>query len=235
MILKTTALNAIRSLVNLVYPKICIACQEETPLKGQHFCLECQQDMYYTKHLKETNNEFEKHFIGRIPLERGAAMFFYRKETAIQQILHEFKYKGNADIGLKLGMEYGTHLSESGFMNGITAIVPVPLHWKKQKKRGYNQAEVFAQGISSTTGVILYKDFFLKQEESDSQTSMDRQARIDNVAIMFDLNSEYNPQNEHILIVDDVLTTGATLEACAKKIDLSINKISMVTLAIGRL
>ena len=233
--MKFSALSAIRGLVHLIYPKLCVACQDEPPLRDAPFCLTCHQDMYYTNHISERSNEFEEHFLGRIRLERGAAMFFYRKDTAIQNVMHEFKYKGNYDIGFKLGVAFGLSLKESGFMEGITAIVPVPMHWKKQKKRGYNQAEWFAKGISSTTRVEMFADLLEKIEETESQTRKGRQARVENVEQVFQLNSAYFPENEHILLVDDVLTTGATLEACAKTLDLNKNKVSMVTLAIGRL
>lgn len=232
--MKFSAINAIRGLVHLVYPKLCVACEEETPLKGAPFCLMCKQEMYYTELHNERNNEFESHFLGRIDLERGAAMFYYRKDTAIQKLMHDFKYKSRSEIGLQLGAEYGAILKESGFMHGITAIAPVPLHWRKQKARGYNQAEVFAKGISLSSGVKLYEDFLFKPEENESQTSKSRGERVDNVEKVYKLNEDYEPKGEHILLIDDVLTTGATLEACAKKIP-SGNKVSMVTMAIGRM
>lgn len=232
--MKFNALRAIRGLVHLVYPKLCVACEEEPPVKGKPFCLMCKQEMYYTEQHLERKNEFESHFFGRINLEKGAAMFYYRKDTAIQKLMHDFKYRSRSEIGLQLGAEYGVILQESRFLDTVTAIVPVPLHWKKQKRRGYNQAEIFAKGISISTGIPLFSDYLIKTDENDSQTSKGRQERVDNVEKVYQLNPEYEAENEHILLIDDVLTTGATLEACAKKIPEG-NKVSMVTMAIGRM
>lgn len=233
--MKLTNIKAIRGLLHLFYPKLCIACEEETPIHGENFCLICQQELYYTDQIKNRNNEFEAHFLGRIPLERGAAMFFYRKDTAIQSIMHALKYAKKAEVGTKLGMEFGRQLKEAGFMDGITAIVPVPLTWKKKKIRGYNQAEVLAKAISVSTGTPVFGDFFIKTHETESQTQKSRQERVENVEQAFEINEAYTLEKEHVLLVDDVLTTGATLEACAKKLDLDRTKVSMVTLAIGRI
>ena len=233
--MKLTNIKAIRGLLHLFYPKLCIACEDETPIHGENFCLMCQQELYYTDQIKQRNNEFEAHFFGRIPLERGAAMFYYRKDSPIQSIMHALKYAKKSEVGTKLGMEFGRQLKESGFMNGITAIVPVPITWRKEKLRGYNQAEVIAKAISVSTGIPCYGDFLVKKHETESQTHKTRQERVENVEKGFELNTTYKLENDHVLLVDDVLTTGATLEACAKKLNLDSVKVSMVTLAIGRM
>lgn len=233
--MKFSSIKAIRSLVNLVYPQICVACDDQSPLKNKPYCLKCQQDLYYTDHVSVRKNSFEEMFFGRISVEQGASMFYYRKDTAIQELLFSLKYKGNRSIGIQLGEEFGHMLNDTDFMNGITAIVPVPMFWKKEKKRGYNPAYIFADGISSATKTPCYSDLLIKTMSTESQTRKSRTERLKNVENVFEINKKYDPTNEHILLVDDVLTTGATLEACAETLQKSGLKTSMVTLAIGRL
>jgi len=233
--MKSRVLGGFRNLVGLFFPRICVACEENVPTKGKMICLTCQNELEYTNHHFTPKNDFESHFLGRIPLVRGAAMFFYRKDTAIQSILQQLKYQGNKDIGIQLGVEYAQVLSENNMLSGIDYIVPVPLHWRKQKQRGYNQAEAFGNGISLTSGIPQLTDLITKIEESASQTRMSRGERVENVSNVFAINEKYNMKGKHVLIVDDVLTTGATLEACAKKLNLNEVKVSMVTIAIGRM
>ena len=233
--MKSNAMSGFRNLIGLFFPRVCVACEENVPVKGKPICLSCQNDLEYTNHHNESSNEFEGHFLGRIPLKKGAAMLFYRKDTAIQSIMHQLKYKGNKEIGIHLGTEYAVSLKKSGMLETVDYIVPVPLFWRKQKQRGYNQAEAFANGISLSSGIPVLTDLITKTEESDSQTRMSRGERVENVSSVFTLNNKYNLQGKHILIVDDVLTTGATMEACAKKMDLDSVVISMATIAIGRI
>lgn len=233
--MKINALNAVRNFVGLFFPKICVACEENTPLKAKTLCLSCTNELHYTNHHNIRNNDFESHFLGRIPLERGAAMFQFIQDTSIQKILHQLKYKNNKEIGIQLGMEYGKILKESGFLDNISTIVPVPLHWRKEKQRGYNQAEAFGMGISLYSNIPIVPDLLLKTEKNQSQTNKSRLERVQNVEKVFTYNEKYDSEGHFVLLVDDVLTTGATLEACAKKLNLNNTKIAMATIAIGRM
>ncbi len=233
--MKLNALRSFRHLIGLFFPKICIACEDNAPIKGKMLCLSCSNDLHYTNQHLERDNSFEQHFKGRIPLERGAAMIQFSQNSSIQAILHQFKYNQQKEIGIQLGMEYGKILQESGFLENIEYIVPVPLHWKKEKRRGYNQAEIFGQGISMYTDIPILPDLLQKPIENQSQTNKSRNERIENVEGVYTLNEAYDIQNAFILLVDDVLTTGATLEACAQKLLTIPTKLAMATIAIGRM
>lgn len=228
------SLNSFRGLLHLFFPKICIACDEEVPMRNNVYCLDCQQQLYYTDHLQNSDNEFERMFYGRIKLERGAAMFYYRKKTAIQKIIHRFNYSGAKEIGKILGNEFAHLMIENNWGEDIDVVVPVPMHWRKERKRGYNQATVLAYGIAETLKVKCIPDALIKAEANESQTKKSRAERIENVKTAFTQNEEFKVDHLHVLLVDDVLTTGATLEACANILPPNC-KISMATLAIGRL
>ena len=228
------SINAFRGLIHLIFPKICIACEHETPLKNSVLCLNCQQDLYYTDHIQNRDNEFERMFYGRLNLEKGASLFYYRKETTIQTLIHRFNYSGLRDVGVIWGNEMANLMIENQWGDEIDLVIPVPMHWRKERKRGYNQASVLALGIAEILKVSCRQDGLIKQISNESQTKKSRSERVDNVQDAFKLNTKYDWPSCNILLVDDVLTTGATLEACANVLPKSC-KIYMVTLAIGRL
>jgi len=203
-------------------------------MRNNVYCLSCQQQLYYTDHLENSDNEFERMFYGRLKLEQGAAMFYYRKETAIQKIIHRFNYSGAKEIGTILGNEFGHLMKENQWGMDVDVVIPVPMHWRKERKRGYNQATVLAYGIAEILKVKCLADALLKVEANESQTKKSRAERVENVRNAFELNKIHEFSNLHVLLIDDVLTTGATLEACAKVLPSSC-KVSMATLAIGRL
>lgn len=224
----------LKNLIGLIYPDLCIACYQNHPMDKQLFCLPCGQELIRTEHLINPDNEFMRHFVGRVTVQRGASLFIYRKGTSIQQLLHQLKYNNKPEVGFQLGLSYSKDLLDTKFLSDIDMMIPVPLYWKKQKKRGYNQSEQFAKGIHQSTNIPILTNILLKDKPTASQTKMSRAERVDNVASTFIIKNPSQIQDKHILLVDDVLTTGATLEACAKVLLPHRCKISMLTIAMGK-
>ena len=189
-------------------------------------------------HLPKTNfhllkdNSVSKLFWGRVKIESAASYYFFQKESKTQKLIHQLKYQKQKEIGIYLGKQYGYELMKSEFFNTIEVIVPVPLHQKKLKKRGYNQSELFAKGLSQSMQVEINTDALFRAINTESQTKKTKDNRWENVKDIFQIKNAEHLQNKHILLVDDVVTTGATIEACASML-LTIEgaKVSIATIA----
>lgn len=223
------------NLLSLFYPKICIGCKKILQENEDYLCLEC------LLHLPETNyhllheNPLEKIFWGRVKVEKVFCFLFYRKGNYVQSLLHELKYKGNKEIGAYLSAIYGNKLKESHSLEDIDLILPIPLHPKKLKLRGYNQSEWIAKGLSKTTGLPYSTQYLTRETFTETQTQKSRFNRWENVKNVFKIQNEEDLTGKHILICDDVLTTGATMEAAIHKV-LSVpnSKVSVLTLATAQ-
>lgn len=231
-------MTAIRSvfddLVGLLYPNLCLACSEHPPVHGEVICLNCQINLPRTNFHLDKENPFTERFWGRMPLESGAALYHFVKGGRVQELLHRLKYEGKREIGIKLGEWYGRQLLESPYFKNIDVIVPVPLHPKKERLRGYNQAAMFAQGIAEAMGKPWFKDGLVRQIFTETQTQKSRAERLENVSEVFAIGDAKKLWGKHVLLVDDVMTTGATMEACGTKIlALTATKLSMATIAIA--
>ena len=165
-------------------------------------------------HLRE-DNSVERMFWGKIPLERGTSFFYYHKGSDFRHILHQLKYGGRKDLGEIMGRFMAAELAATGFFRGIDVIIPVPLHPRKQKLRGYNQSECIARGVSAVTGIPIDVSSVLRRRHTETQTRKSAYERWENVDGIFLLRYPERFVGKHILIVDDVLTTGATTTACA--------------------
>ena len=182
----------------------------------------------------EPENLFTQRFWGRIPVQQASACFYFIKGGKTQKIIHELKYKRQYQIGVQWGSIYGKRLQANPEYAAIDVIVPVPLHWKKEKIRGYNQAASIAQGLSTTLDIPVLPKALARNQFANSQTQKSKMARLNNVENAFSVVNAAQLEGKHILIVDDVMTSGATLEACALPIlELKGTKVSMVTLAIA--
>ncbi|MDP4292790.1 MAG: phosphoribosyltransferase family protein, partial [Bacteroidota bacterium] len=161
-----------------------------------------------------------------------AAFLYFNKGSKVQHLIHRFKYKGRHQIGTYLGRVYGHELAQSVPYNTVDMIIPVPLFKKKQKKRGYNQSEIFARGLAEALHVPVETNLLFRIRESESQTRKTREERWENVKEIFSVPHPEHLEDKHILLVDDVMTTGATLEACAASLMKDSNvRISVVTIA----
>ena len=201
-------------LSTLIYPHNCCGCGYHLPTTSQVLCWRCIQQLPLTGFEKQPDNLVERVFAGRMPLQRAGSFLFFKKASLTQDLLHQLKYRGRQDLGLYLGKRMGQAIQEAGWQ--MDCIVPLPLNRKKLAKRGFNQAEVLANGISEATGKPVEKVAVIRTRNNATQTRKSRVERWQNVSEVFDLHPGYTLQHKHILLVDDVLTTGATLEACGR-------------------
>lgn len=218
----------------LFFPRYCVACGRKL-LRGEEFlCVHCVSGLPRTKFHLQADNEMEKNLWGKLPLERATAFLYYAKENDTRKVLYELKYYGNAELGIFLGKWMTSELEGSGFFQGIDCIVPVPLHEKKKKERGYNQSEMLAQGISVRTGIPVVADVLLRLGYTDTQTHKGNYERWENIRNVFSCANREMLSGKHILLVDDVVTTGATVVACADALANIPNlKVSVLSFALA--
>ena len=221
-------------LFDLFFPHLCLACGANQLQRKEILCFSCKRKLPETGMHTMKENRFTDRFYGRIYVQAAAAMYHFKEGNQVQHLIHQLKYQGRSRVGLKLGQDYGKLLSTSPFFTDIDVIVPVPLHPTKERKRGYNQSDHFAMGLSKTMDKPWLKKGLKRITYGESQTNMNRAERYENVMQSFKVGKASDLQGKHVLLVDDVLTTGATLEACSIKIlEVPNTKVSMATIAIG--
>lgn len=218
---------------HLLYPHICIGCGSDVIDHENFLCLHCIQDLPRTNFSIHANNAIEKKFWGRIALTSAMSEFYFSKKTIIQNIVHEIKYKGNKNAGYYFGNLIGKSLLNSNRFN-VDAIIPLPLFEKKEKMRGYNQAEILCNGIADIINKPVIKNNVIRKVFTETQTKKHRTERWKNVENTFHVTNTKALEGKHLLLVDDVVTTGATLEACGAEI-LKIKNVllSAATLAFA--
>ncbi|MCK4879602.1 MAG: ComF family protein [Bacteroidales bacterium] len=200
----------------LFFPSNCLVCGKRLHSPRAILCFECEMKMPKTGFGDRGDNPVSKIFWGRVPVRVGTSLFRFEKGSAYQTLLHDLKYRGNRRAGLYLGRMLGQELKHTSFSD-CDLMVPVPLHHKRMKKRGYNQSEIIARGASEITGIPVAAHLIERKGHSQSQTSMNRQERFENMATAFTLcDGSLDLNDKKILIIDDVVTTGATLEACSQ-------------------
>lgn len=223
----------IRSFVGLLYPKLCEACGTMLNVHEEVLCLGCLHNMPFTGYWDSPDNPAERKFWGRVPVEHACALFFFKRDSRYRKLVHSLKYHGKKNVGVALGRMLGERLKASPLYQSIELIIPVPLHPKKQWKRGYNQSEMIARGLSQATGWKVNTTALSRGFYTDTQTRIARMDRWDNVSDVFRLTHPEVLKGKQVLLVDDVLTTGSTLEACITQLQkVEGCKISVATLAI---
>jgi ComF family protein len=212
---KSLGIPLLGDLISLFYPETCAACSTLLHRNEETVCLSCRFLLPDTGYEHITDNPVARIFWGRIRFEQVGAIYFFSKKGKVQHLIHELKYKGNRDAGLFLGREMGKRLAASELYHNIDYLVPVPLHARRQSKRGFNQSEVIARGIMKETGWKLDTTNLIRSGATETQTRKSRSARWENVKDIFQLQNPTRFSGKHILLIDDVITTGSTLEACA--------------------
>jgi ComF family protein len=226
--------NPFIDLFNLLFPDLCIVCGENLLKNEQHICMSCLHAIPKTNYHHISDNPIEKRFWGKVETLRGTAFFFFQKGSPFQKLLHALKYKGNKEIGEVLGKYAASDLLDSADFNSVDVIIPVPLHPQKFKIRGYNQSEWIAQGLSVVLEKPIDTTSLIRTRENTTQTKKSVYQRYENTEGIFELTDKNLLTGKHILLVDDVLTTGSTLEACIQALLVVDNvKISIFTLAVA--
>jgi len=219
-------------LISLFYPRLCAGC-DTSLMKGEDvLCLNCIADLPRTNyHLHEENPVFQQ-FIGRVQLKYATSFCRFDKGGRLQHLLHQLKYKGNREVGHKMGMLFGYDLIQNSLYQTVDAILPVPLHPKKERQRGFNQSVEICKGLSEAMNRPLILGNLIRVVHTDSQTQKGRFERWENVSGIFSVKNGMALENKHVLLVDDVVTTGATLEACCiPLLQIPGVRVSIATLA----
>ncbi len=203
---------------HLFYPSVCASCGEKLLNQEKIICTRCLADIPRTNFHTYADNPVNQLFWGRVRVENATALFRFQKGSRFQDLLHLLKYKGRKDIGEELGRQLGFELKKSDLYKNIRYVIPVPLHPKREKKRGYNQAEYIARGIAESMEIKIESGNLVRNTATETQTKKSRIERWQNVESIFTLKNPGSLVNSEVLLVDDVVTTGATLEACAQAI-----------------
>jgi ComF family protein len=219
--------------INLIFPVHCAACGKILMKNERIICSECIYHLPRTDFHLDCDNPVARVFWGRIRIEQATAYYFFNKGSRFRRLVHELKYLGRQDIGSELGRAFGSELMESGFRD-VDVVIPVPLHKKKHRKRGFNQSECIARGIAEAMSKPVHTSSIIRAIHTATQTRRSRYDRWLNVENVFQITEPDFLTGKHVLLVDDVLTTGATLEACATAIlEVEETKVSIAALAVA--
>lgn len=226
------AKKATNSLIELVYPRLCAACEDRLKEHEKCLCLNCHVNLPQTHFHNEPENPMFKKFWGRTKIEQATALYYFTAKGKTQRLIHNLKYNNQAHIGEITGNILGERMLENEQHSHFNLVIPVPLHKKRFRKRGYNQSDLLAKGIANKLGIEWSTEILKRITDTATQTKKSRWERWKNVSTIFQVTESADIQNKHILLVDDVMTTGATLEACTEKL-LAIEgvKVSVATIA----
>lgn len=224
----------INDFVSLVFPEYCYGCEAALVRSEKYLCVSCIATLPKTDFHKQRDNILSRKFWGKIPIKDTLAFLYFSKKGVVQNMLFHLKYEGAKEIGEKLGVEYGKYLKKEQFMPTIDLVLPIPLHPNKLKTRGYNQAEVFGKAFANELNLNFDEKVVSRAKETETQTKKGRLDRWKNVDNIFEITDTELIKNKKILIVDDVITTGSTIEACASALlEAGVAEISVGAIAIA--
>lgn len=222
----------IRDFISLIYPSVCAACNA-TLMRHEHtICTKCIFVLPKTNYFKQEENPIVKLFWGRVMIHHACSYYFFEKKSKVQHMIHDLKYKGNTAVGFEMGTLFGAELAKSEKYTDVDLIVPVPLHPDKYSSRGYNQCDFIADGIAKSMKAKSDKQVLHRAMYTESQTRKNHYDRWLNVAEVFETSDQNLENYNHVLLIDDVVTTGSTLVACANTLKQSYSgRLSIATIA----
>ena len=220
------------SFIDLIFPRICAGCQQPLHHKEELICTDCRFELPVTNSHLQENDKLKNRFIGKVDLEYSLAYLKFVKGGKVQKMMHELKYKGNIEVGELLGRMYGSELKENGFSGKFDLVLPVPLHPNRLIIRGYNQSDSLAKGLSESLQIEWRTDVLKRGIETETQVNKTRLERYENMKDVFFVEKPDGLSQKKIVIVDDTLTTGATLESCALALrDVGVTNVSIIAFA----
>jgi ComF family protein len=227
-----SAIDACHDFVSLFYPHYCLGCSQALYKGEEILCTRCIRDLPKTNYHRDDGNPIKSRLMGRLPLKYAMAFLRFRKTGIVQHLLHQLKYNNHPEVGIKLGQVYGKELYDSGIACEYDLIVPVPLHETRKRRRGYNQSARFAEGLSMSMQIPWDESISARKRRTSTQTRKSKIERWENVKDVFEIQEPEKVRDVRILLVDDVMTTGATLEACGRRlIDAGCRELSVACLA----
>lgn len=219
---------------HLFYPHLCLGCGDDQVNADNYLCITCTHKLPRTDFAAIRDNATEKIFYGRVDIKAGCSLFYFAKDAIVQNLIHHLKYKKQARLGNMLGRMMGKELIQHADFAHIEMLVPLPLFKEREKQRGYNQSQLLCDGISQESGWPVIAGNLIREHKSESQTKKHRRERWKNVKDIFKVTDPTSFKGKHILLVDDVVTTGATLESAATVLHAAcVASVSVATLAIA--
>ncbi|GGW25336.1 ComF family protein [Arenibacter certesii] len=207
--------NIIHDITSVLLPKLCFGCNELLIRGEEHICTVCRNQLPLTEYTFNAENPVDRIFYGRIIIKKASAFLFYTDKGIVKNLIHYLKYKNQEQIGYFLGQWYGHTIKDNNYLKNIDYVIPVPIHPKKRRRRGYNQVTLFAKTVAKHLSAQYAEDILIKTANTRTQTKKTRLLRWQNKQALYILTNIETLKGKNVLLLDDVITTGATMEACA--------------------